>query len=97
MTCIDRRYHFRTLYRADAPLKRAAALFGLTAEEMGIALHYAALTKAMQPAPNLPKAIYLEWDKPVHNRVFCDQCDRLVKREEAGICSSQFCKAKELT
>ena len=99
----DRRLRFRTLYRHNASLKRGAEIFGLTAEEMGLALHYAALSKSMkqlgaQP-PSYPPAIETKWEKnphPMSPKVFCDQCDKLVYRHEAAACHRAFCKAKPL-
>lgn len=97
----DRRTTFRSLYRHNASLRRGADLFGLTPEEMGLALHYAMLTKVMRksgaPAPTYPTPTEIKWEKkphPMSPKLFCDQCDRLVYRHEAKDCEKQFCKAK---
>jgi hypothetical protein len=97
----DRRLRFRTLYRHNAALRKGAEVFGLSAEEMGLALHYAALAKAMKQAgiknPAYPPVVETGWEKKPHAmsaKLFCDQCDKLVYRHEAQSCQRAFCKAK---
>ena len=95
----DRRLRFRTLYRHNATLKRGAEVFDLTAEEMGLALHYAALAKVMKQASSksltYPKAVETGWDKPPPaDKLWCDQCDQIVGADKADNCPSPWCKAK---
>jgi hypothetical protein len=96
----DPRAEFLRLFMRNTTLATAAAHYGLTAEEMGLALHYARVSKIInkprfdRPAIRPPAAV--NFDPPPPVKVWCVQCDRNVFLDEAERCTSQFCKARAM-
>lgn len=93
---------FHRLYRANARPSSIASYYGLTADEMGRALHYARIAKVMklaeekrQKQADLAKRLAAASALPAApNRIWCVQCERRVSPDSARACSSQFCKAR---
>jgi hypothetical protein len=96
---MDPRAEFHRLFLKNTTLARAAHHYGLTAEEMGLALHYARLSKVLNKASGgkaftvaPPPPIKVKVTPPDH--VWCSQCERRVHLNEAKVCASMFCKAR---
>lgn len=93
----DPRAEFMRLYEKGLSLSKTARIYGLEPEEMGLALHYARLTKLLNNAAGNPQRAFVVAPpvmKPAGGKVFCAQCDHAVHPAEADRCSSPFCKAK---
>ncbi len=85
---------FRDLYLKGGTVGQAGMLFGLTAEEMSLALAKARTSKLhvrrMRDAANArqkqtPRAASI---------IFCAQCESRVTVEQGAACRKAFCKAK---
>lgn len=98
MNDTDPREEFMRLYLREKGVQRLAVLFGLSAEEMGLALHYARLSRIINAAQTPRRPITVPPPpsplEPTNGRVFCGQCDRAVYPDEAVSCRSRWCKAK---
>ena len=66
-------------------LSAIADKYGLTPNEADRALKWAQVAKEVRARHDYPAD---------PNRVWCAQCDRAVKIEEAQNCTSKWCKAK---
>lgn len=89
----DPREEFLRLYKRGAPLSHVAMNYNLTPEEIGLALHYARLTKVINKAQKT--RITIGPPPPSYtNKSFCTQCDRLVRLDEGQLCQKPFCKMK---
>jgi len=94
MTFIDPRAEFMRLYTRGAPLSQVATAYNLTPEEMGLALHYARISKFINGHQAPARPIVVPPPPMPTDRVFCMQCDRMVARAFGEKCTAPFCKAK---
>ena len=92
----DHRAEFMRLWTRNATIPQVASLYGLTANEMGLALHYARLSKVISNAARKPLTVAppAPFSQPT-DKVWCGQCDSLVPRASVAACASPWCKAKE--
>jgi lambda repressor-like predicted transcriptional regulator len=90
MAVRDARSEFARLFRRGASLQEAAIFFGLSAEEMGLALNRACLAKQMDQAIARAEP----YVAPAPTKVWCGQCELLVSGHDAERCGSDFCKAR---
>lgn len=86
---------FMDLYRKGTTLREIGLVYGLDAEEMGRALHYARLTKIINTTQKPIRPITLAPPTIVPtDYIWCAQCDRRVHKDNAAQCKSAFCKAQ---
>lgn len=97
----DPREEFHRFYQRGATLKEVRLHYGLSAEEVGLALHYARLSKivnapAAPPMPQIrrPKEDLSPLQYP-NGKTWCDQCEQLVTMAQGAACTSQWCKGRE--
>lgn len=87
------REQFLSLFYSRGTLAQAGAQLGLTDEEMGAALLEAAYNKEDRLRHEAQARTFACFKPPESEKIWCCQCERLVKKAEAVRCWSKFCKA----
>lgn len=88
------------MFRSGATLRSAAVRFGLNEEEVAAALLEAAFNKRdNEDRARLTRDMKRELESPPilnpnADKVWCGQCERLVRAAEFMNCAKPFCKAK---